>query len=75
MTEDIKSAAKVVLDAHNNAPWDNFAVADQLAVAAALRTAAYQIEDLYCESDLDDSDGVVFALRHLCLIADEIETL
>lgn len=45
------------------------------ALAATLRAAAYQLEDLYCESDLDDSEGVVFALRHLCLIADEIGTL
>jgi hypothetical protein len=42
-------------------------------VAAALRAAAEQIEDLYCESDVESSDGVVFALRQLVLIADELE--
>lgn len=46
---------------------------DVKALAAALRAAAEQIEDLYCESDVDDSDGVVFALRQLMLIAAELE--
>ena len=41
--------------------------------AAALRAAAEKIEDLYCESDVDSSDGVVFAMRQLVLIADELE--
>ena len=78
MTEDIKSAARVVLDAFGKHPLDYDCPSQGLlygALPAALRAAAYQLEDLYCESDLDDSDGVVFALRHLCLIADEIETL
>ena len=43
------------------------------AIAAALRAAAEKIEDLYCDSDVDSSDGVVFALRQLVLIADELE--
>ena len=45
-------------------------------LAAALRAAAEQIEDLYC-ADLvvDDSDGAVFVLRQLMLIADELEAL
>ena len=43
------------------------------ALAAALRAAAEKIEDLYCESDVDSSDGVVFAMRQLVLIADELE--
>jgi hypothetical protein len=42
-------------------------------LAAALRAVAEKIEDLYCESDVDSSDGVVFALRQLVLIADELE--
>ena len=46
---------------------------DRKALAAALRAAAEKIEDLYCDSDIDDSDGVVFALRQLMLIADELE--
>ena len=42
-------------------------------IAAALRAAAEKIEDLYCDSSVDDSDGVVFALRQLMLIAAELE--
>lgn len=42
-------------------------------IAAALRTAAEQIEDQYCDSDIDDSDGAVFVLRRLMLLADELE--
>jgi hypothetical protein len=78
VTEDIKSAARAVFDAFGKHPLDYDCPSQGLlygALPAALRAAAYQLEDLYCESDLDDSDGVVFALRHLCLIADEIETL
>ena len=41
--------------------------------AAALRAAAEKIEELYCESDVDSSEGVVFALRQLVLIASELE--
>jgi hypothetical protein len=41
--------------------------------AAVLRAAAEEIEDLYCESDVDSSDGVVFAMRQLVLIAAELE--
>ncbi len=42
-------------------------------VAAALRATADQIEDLYCDGDLEDSPGIVFALRQLMLIANELE--
>jgi hypothetical protein len=45
------------------------------ALAAALRAAAEKIEDLYCESDVDSADGVVFAMRQLVLIANELEAL
>lgn len=51
------------------------APADEIA-AAALRAAAEQIEDRYCdtdESNLDDSPGIVFAMRQLMLIAAELE--
>lgn len=42
-------------------------------LAAALRAAAQQIEDLYCaDLVIDDSDGAVFVLRQLMLIADEL---
>jgi hypothetical protein len=43
-------------------------------LAAALRATAEQIEDLYCaDLVIDDSDGAVFVLRQLMLIADELE--
>lgn len=42
-------------------------------VIAALRAAAEQIETLYCDGDVEDSPGIVFALRQLMLIADELE--
>ena len=41
--------------------------------AAALRAAVEQIETLYCDGDVEDSPGIVFALRQLMLIADELE--
>jgi len=41
--------------------------------AAALRAAAGQIEDLYCDGDVEDSPGIVFALRQLMIIANELE--
>jgi hypothetical protein len=42
--------------------------------AATLRAAAEQIEDLYCaDLVIDDSDGAVFVLRQLMLIADELD--
>lgn len=45
----------------------------ETALAAALRAAAQQIEDLYCaDLVIDDSDGAVFVLRQLMLIADEL---
>ncbi len=43
-------------------------------LAAALRAAADQIENLYCDGDVEDSPGIVFALRQLMLIANELET-
>jgi len=39
---DLSPAAQAILDAHDNAPWENFATADRIAVAAALRAAADQ---------------------------------
>jgi hypothetical protein len=48
---------------------------DVPAIAAALRAAADQIEELYCDGNVDDSPGVVFALRQLMLIATELESL
>ena len=48
------------------------APADEIA-AAALRAAAEQVENMYCDNDVEDSPGVVFAMRQLMLIADELE--
>jgi hypothetical protein len=66
--KQLSPAAQAVWDA-----FDSTKFADHYAIAAALRAAAEKIEDLYCESDVDSSDGVVFALRQLVLIADELE--
>jgi hypothetical protein len=66
----LSHAAQAVLDAAINVAESPDAEA---ITAAALRAAAEKIEDLYCESDVDSSDGVVFAMRQLVLIADELE--
>ena len=70
MTKPLSPAAQAVLDATGTSSlqWCVRPIA-----AAALRAAADQIEDLYCDSDVGDSDGVVFALRQLMLIADELD--
>jgi hypothetical protein len=66
---NLSPAAQAVLDAVVSHPE----FATRKRTAAALRAAAEKIEDLYCESDVDSSDGVVFAMRQLVLIADELE--
>jgi len=64
-------AAQAVLNAYRDAP-----IEDEVTAAAVLRAAAEQIEDLYCaDLVIDDSDGAVFVLRQLMLIADELESL
>ena len=68
MTE-LSPAAQAVFDASNLHPCKDSC----LILAATLRAAAEQIEDLYCESDVDDSDGVVFAMRQLMLFAAELD--
>jgi hypothetical protein len=65
---NLSSAAQAILDAYQFAP-----IEDELTAAAVLRTAANQIEDLYCDGDVEDSPGIVFALCQLMLIADELE--
>jgi hypothetical protein len=45
----------------------------QHLIAASLRATAEQIENLYCDDDVEDSPGIVFAMRQLMLIADELE--
>lgn len=76
MTE-LSPAAQAILDAHDNAPWENFATADRLAVAAALRAVADQI---YMKQPLGntDADAGVFAAHHaiyfnILAIAHELE--
>ncbi len=73
MTE-LSKEAQAVLDAlymeELNGPQQMMARAHAVAV---LRAAADQVEDLYCDGDVDDSPGVVFALRQLMLIAAELE--
>ena len=50
------------------------ATTPEAALVAVLRVAAEQIENLYCaDLVIDDSDGAVFVLRQLMLIADELE--
>jgi hypothetical protein len=79
--EPLSPAAQAVLCAYRDLFWrpdeeDNgkyYKFSHKAGMAAALRAAAEKIEDLYCESDVDSSDGVVFALRQLVLIADELE--
>jgi hypothetical protein len=81
--EPLSLAAQAVLDAYGKcvSEWFKLIKTDKpgshyhaSGLAAALRAAAEKIEDLYCESNVDSSDGVVFAMRQLVLIADELET-
>ena len=82
MTE-LSPAAKAVLTAvtltrYDVPPEALPAFAEEMAplIAAALRATAQQVEDLYCDDlVIDDSDGAVFVLRQLMLIADELEAL
>jgi hypothetical protein len=67
---NLSPAAQAVAEAYWRMPVPN---TQNHQLAAALRAAAEKIEDLYCESDVDSSDGVVFAMRQLVLIADELE--
>jgi hypothetical protein len=73
---DLSPAAQAVKDAAWGSFWSDEAMAPndaEIIAAAALRAAADQIEDLYCDGDVEDSPGVVFALRQLMLIAAELE--
>jgi len=72
MTE-LSPAARAVFDAYIS-HWtaDPYEISPE-ALAAALRAAADQIENLYCDCDMEDSPGIVFALRQLMLIANELE--
>ena len=69
----LSPAAQAVASVYDDTPEKDTGNHRYLWLAAALRAAAEKIEDLYCESDVDSSDGVVFAMRQLVLIADELE--
>ena len=72
---DLSPAAQAVLDAFLDSPVDagNYYATRSRQIAASLRATAEQIENLYCDDDVEDSPGIVFAMRQLMLIADELE--
>jgi hypothetical protein len=73
---ELSPAAQAVLTAFAKYPLHGDHIAETLthgALPAALKAAVDQIEDLYCDGDVEDSPGVVFALHQLMLIADELE--
>jgi hypothetical protein len=67
---ELSPAAQAVWDAAYNTPEDCPYEHD---LAAALEAAADQIENLYCDCDMEDSPGIVFALRQLMIIAAELK--
>ncbi len=69
---ELSPAAQAVLDAAFD-PWQSTDTPVSIA-AAVLRAAADQIENLCCDGDVEDSPGIVFALRQLMIIANELET-
>ncbi len=73
---ELSLAAQAILDASTSVFWRppiDVPAFQNKSIAAALRAAADQIENLYCDSDVEDSPGIVFALRQLMLIANELE--
>jgi hypothetical protein len=75
LDDDLSPAANAILDAYmDNCGWlDGPMQRDYQCAAAVLRAAADQIENLYCDGDVEDSPGIVFTLRQLMLIAAELE--
>lgn len=76
MTQQLSPAAQAVLKVAciHHGLFNEEIIQRRRMVAAALRAAAEQIEDLYCaDLVIDDSDGAVFVLRQLMLIAAELE--
>jgi hypothetical protein len=69
----LSPAAQAVLDAAYRRMDENPHNEVEATLAAALRAAADQIENLYCDCDMEDSPGIVFALRQLMIIANELE--
>ena len=70
---ELSPAAQAVLDAAYRRMDENPHNEVEATLAAALRAAADQIENLYCDCDMEDSPGIVFALRQLMIIANELE--
>jgi hypothetical protein len=70
---DLSPAAAAVLKEYELS-WtaDPFEM-DIGALVGALRAATEQIETMYCDADIEDSPGVVFALSQLLIIAAELE--
>ena len=74
---ELSPQAQAILNASTSVFWRppiDVPAFQNKSVAAALRAAADQIENLYCDGDVEDSPGIVFALRQLMLIANELET-
>jgi hypothetical protein len=69
----LSPAAQAVASAYDDTPEKDTGNHRYFWLSAALRAAAEEVEDLYCESDVHSSDGVVFAMRQLVLIAKELE--
>jgi hypothetical protein len=72
MTDLSPAAAAVLKEYESSWTADPFEM-DIGVLAGALRAAAEQIENMYCDADVEDSPGVVFALRRLLLIAAALE--
>jgi hypothetical protein len=74
---ELSPQAQAILNASTSVFWRpliDMPAFQNKSVAAALRAAADEIESLYCDGDVEDSPGIVFALRQLMLIANELES-
>lgn len=70
----LSPAAQAVLDAPMAYSGPAFETLVRKMTSATLRAATEQIDNLYyADLVIDDSDGAVFVLRQLMLIADELE--
>lgn len=70
---DLSPAAQAVLDAHDNAPWVNFAAGDRLSVAAALRALVEHLSQTHAGFDLADRYGCFLEADDILAIAEELE--
>ena len=53
--QPLSSAAQAVLDAYDNSPLIDYDIGDRVAIAAALRAAAYQLREAYANEEYVDS--------------------